>query len=103
MRIPGTLLALLAGPLLAFGQQRAALPDMYVTRAAQAVRDGRPLVTFLACESRAVAGALTCSAQALPGYDGPAIVIAAPGSDWLNHRATLPATATDAEIAAAIR
>lgn len=103
MRIPGTLLTLLAVPLLAYGQHRPNAPETYIAGAAHAVRDGQPLVTFLGCPDRAVDGAVVVRSATLPGYDGPAIVVALPGGDWLNHRATLPAHASDAQIAAAIR
>jgi hypothetical protein len=102
MRIPGTLLALLAVPLLASGQQGSKAQETYVTGAAQAVRDGRPLVTFVGCPERVVDGAVVARAETLTGYDGPAVVVAVPGGDWLNHRATLPANASDAQIAAAV-
>jgi hypothetical protein len=102
MRISVTLLTLLAVPLLASGQQGPKAQATYITGAAQAVRDGKPLVTFLGCPDRVVAGAVVVRADRLTGYDAPAVVVALPGGDWLNHRATLPADATDAQIAAAI-
>jgi len=103
MRIPGTLLVLLAVPLLASGQQGQTARLTYSTGAAQAIRDGRPLVTFLGCPDRAVDGAVVARSETLPGYEGPAVIVAVPGSDWLTHRATLPANASVAQIAAAIR
>jgi hypothetical protein len=103
MRIPVILLTLLAVPLLASGQQGAKAQLTYLAGAAQAVRAGQPLVTFLGCPERAVEGAVVARSETLAGYDGPAVVVAVPGGGWLEHRATLPANASDAQIAAAIR
>lgn len=103
MRISVTLFVLLFVPLLASGQQGAKAQKTYTTGAAQAVRAGQPLVTFVGCPDRPVDGAVVARSETLTGYDAPAIVVAVPGGDWLNHRATLPANATDAQIAAAVR
>jgi hypothetical protein len=103
MRSSVSLFALLFVPLLASGQPGPKAQTTYVMGAAQAVRDGQPLVAFLGCPDRAVEGAVVVRVEALTGYDGPAVIVAVPGADWLNHRTTLPANASDAQIAAAIR
>jgi hypothetical protein len=103
MRVFVTLIALLIVPLFASGQQTLKANKTYIAGAAQAVRDGQPLVTFLGCPDRPVAGAVVARSETLAGYDGPTVVVAVPGGDWLKHRATLPANASDAQIAAAIR
>ncbi len=76
--------------------------ETYTAGAAQAVATGRPLVTFLGTTPRAVVGAVVARSETLTGYDAPAVVISLPGEGWLTWRATLPATATDADIQAAI-
>ena len=72
----------------------------YTAGAAQAARDGRPFVTFLGCQPRSITGAVVCSTGELTGYDAPAVVVSVPGGDWLHWKATLSATATDAQIRA---
>jgi hypothetical protein len=62
-----------------------------------------PLVTFVGTPARQVPGAVCATRPSLEGATGPCIVVArrtVPASDWLEWSATLPVTATDAEIRA---
>lgn len=79
------------------------VPLTYGIASQTAAAVAKPLVTFIGVKSRPVAGAIVCQTVALDGYDPPCIVVSVPARDWLDWRATLPATATDADIAAAIR
>lgn len=94
--IAGSLAASLLCGAFARGQE-------YTSTSELAVKNNLPLIVFLDCEQRGIAGALVCRTQKLPGYAGPAIVVSVPGGDWMLWRCTLPATATDAEIMSAIR
>lgn len=77
----------------------------YDIGANEAVARGCPLVTFVGCPQRELHGSGTvwCHADTLPGYDNPCIVISVPHGDWLAWKATLPASATAAEILAAFK
>lgn len=75
----------------------------YAEASAQAVKQRKPLVTFLGYGfARQVPGAVVCVAAKLTGYDGPAIIVAVPALKhaWLDEAAVLPANATDAKIIA---
>lgn len=91
----GTLYASMLCGALARGQD-------YDKAASEASKGMKPLVVFIGVDARPIAPAIVCRVQKLPGYNGPAIVVSVPGGDWLLWRATLPATATDAEILSAI-
>lgn len=70
-----------------------------------AVQQDNPLITFVGCPVRNVPsyGPIPCGTSTLPGYTAPCIVVSLPdGAGWLQWRATLPATASDAEIRAAL-
>lgn len=76
----------------------------YNDAAAQAVREQKPLVFFYGTGyPRAVAGCVVGRQDygELAGFDA-GIIVAVPARDWLDYRTTLPATATDADIRAAI-
>lgn len=60
-----------------------------------------PLVTFIGCEPRKIAGAMICQCPELTGYPTPSIMVSSPGDTPQDWRATLAASATDAEIRAA--
>lgn len=65
-----------------------------------------PLVTFIGAKARPVAGAAVASAGPgdLAGFDRPAVVVAVPdGAGWLTWVGDLPVTATDAQIAEAVK
>ncbi len=74
----------------------------YTTGAEQACATGKPLIVYLGVQPRAVAGAVTAHTEVLAGYSAPAVIVCVPGEGWLVHRATLPAGASDAQIAAAL-
>lgn len=82
-------------------------PLSYAEGAAQAVKLGRPLVAFVGVgTSRPIPGAVVCQQDygIIRGFedDYPAVIVAVPDGDWLTWRATLKATATDAQIRAAL-
>jgi hypothetical protein len=72
----------------------------YAAASAKAARLGQPLITFVSSQPRAIVGAIVGRASALDGYPSECIIVSTSDGYW---RATLPATATDAEIAAALR
>lgn len=76
----------------------------YAEASTRAAKERRPLVVFVGVPARPIPGATVCNAAALVGVSGQAVVIAKPdGRGWLAWEATLPATATDAAIRAAIK
>lgn len=72
----------------------------YADYRADAIAAGKPIVIFVRCEPRPIAGAVSCRVDHLDGYDsGPNIVIGVPdaavGMRW---KATLERDASDAAI-----
>lgn len=103
------LLALLLLPTLAAAQPQAPPPpqappvtfqavrsydDAYKTALARRV----PLVLFVGGMERPVAGCEVVAVKTLTGYPAACVVVSLPSSDYLAWRATLPATATNADI-----
>ncbi len=72
----------------------------YADFRAEAIAAGKPIVIFVRCEPRPVAGAVLCRVDHLDGYDsGPNIVIGMPDSRvGMRWKATLERDATDAQI-----
>jgi len=77
------------------------IPD-YVQGVQLAVKQAKPLVTFLGVQPRAIDGALVCKTLYLPDYPGMCIVVAAPKGNSLYWKKTLPMNASDAEICAVV-
>lgn len=74
------------------------LPDTYAAAYAQAVKEKKPLVLFVACPPRVVPGCVDFWMAELNGSAKPRIVVVRlPLNDAWNNR-TLPANATNAEI-----
>lgn len=82
--------------------ERITLPKAktYADYRAEAIAAGLPIVIFVRCESRPVAGAVVCRVDHLDGYDsGPNIVIGVPDAKvGMRYKTTLPADATDTQI-----
>jgi hypothetical protein len=89
-----TAIAILVLASMAHAQDRT-----YATAASRAFADQKPLVVFIGVKPRPIDGAETIHVKSLEGYDTQTIVLSKPGVSWLEWVATLPADATDAEIA----
>lgn len=72
----------------------------YADYRSEAIAAGLPIVIFVRCEPRPIAGAVVCRVDHLQGYDsGPNIVIGVPDSRvGMRHKATLERDASDAAI-----
>jgi hypothetical protein len=73
----------------------------YAAACKQAVAENVPLVVFVGVRNRQVRayGPIGCYSATLTGYTAPCIVVCVPdGKGWLQWRATLPASATNADI-----
>ncbi len=68
----------------------------------QALKQGKPLVTFVGVQKRDIAGTVTCYAPDLPEYAAGDVVVSLPVGDELHWRTTLPAKTTDAQVQAAV-
>lgn len=91
MKTLAMLLALLATvPLFA---QNAAYPDVH----AKSIKDGKPLVVGIGCAAPSGDWA-TATVTKLDGYKAPCIVVAVPRKDYQDWKATLPPTATAADV-----
>lgn len=83
--------------------ERLAIPKAtksYAEYRAEAITANRPIVIFVRCEPRPVAGAVVCRVDHLDGYDsGPNIVIGVPDAKvGMRWKATLERDASDAAI-----
>ncbi len=78
------------------------VPETYTAGCAESLKTGKKLVTFIGVAPRAVPGSVVARCNWLDGYDAPKIVLSTPGRGFLDELAVLPATATDAEIQAAM-
>ncbi len=76
--------------------------ETYTAGCAESLKTGKRLVTFIGIAPRAVPGSVVARCNWLDGYDAPKIVLSVPGRGFLDELAVLPATATDAEIQAAM-
>ena len=76
----------------------------YLESARRAVAQGKPLVIFVGTPSVDVSGCVSVelSASAMTGYPAKGVIVAATVGDWLNCVAVLPATATAAQVRAAL-
>lgn len=75
----------------------------YEDVAAKAFSEGKPLVVFLGVNPRKLSGVESVATASLPGFAGPAVIVATPGVKWMELKGRLPANATDQQIAATIR
>ncbi len=88
--------------------QRQPKKQTYAEASAEAIRRNVPLVVFIGHARRHIAGAVSCEVESLTGYSGPCVVVGVPasatgvpgGESAVYWRATLPRSATDAEILA---
>lgn len=73
---------------------------VYADYRSEAIAQGKPIVIFVRCEPRPIAGAVTVRVDHLAGYDsGPNIVIGVPdASVGMRWKATLERDASDAAI-----
>lgn len=67
-----------------------------------ALRRKLPLVIFVGGMERHIPGCETVAIKTLTGYPERCVVVSVPAGDYLAWRATLPATATNAEISKAL-
>jgi hypothetical protein len=67
----------------------------------KAIKEGKPLVTFLAHPAYAVEGAVVCYTDSLTGYSGKQTIVSVPSNGQLWWKATLPLGTGDERIKAA--
>ncbi len=117
--LAGSLLAAaLCAPLVRGGDDAAALQKQianlqsridklkaasldYPSAAQHAAKIGKPLATFVGCNSRPIEGFVVCEATAIAGRSEPRIIVSVPANGWLAGTDTVAATASDGEIRAA--
>ena len=68
--------------------------DAYAT----ALRDQKPLVVFVGVPALPVEGAVACSQAKLPWHTSPGVLVARPRGDYFEWLATLPPTASAADV-----
>ena len=73
-------------------------PLAYDVAARAAAQTGKPLVVYVGCKVRPIAGCVVCQASECFGDSKPRIIVALPANGWTDWKVDLPASTTIEEI-----